>query len=347
MRLDEARQFRKVRRRPLALGVLAQQRQAQHEADREIVDQIGGIVARPVVVLGARAPADEAGPAVQPRQLAGEVVHPVVFGHAELVHDVGDDALRRVVGGEDALDVQAADEQPQIAPRHRTPGGEQALFAPRHLPHRLALVEEVETALDHQFVERRADLGAEQHVDDGVERPARRHVGADLRRQRRAADLARRQRQAGQHGMDVGRVGECGRRADRRLDSGQQHHQQALQIESRDVPLPDQEARHLARQHGAVDLARGQMALLECARQIAARTEQALARRHGLVERQVLQPVERVVVDEGAHRPEVGDRLPGDVDDGADLETPPERKVHRPPPVRVRPAIAKAPSTPV
>src|SRR5512143_1564842 len=75
--------------------------------------------------------------------------------------------------------------------------------------------------------------------------------------------------------------------------------------------------------------------------------EQAFALADRLFERQVFQPIERVVVDEGAHGPEKGNGLPGHMDHGANVQASSECKLHSPPPVRYRPTTTKRPSTPV
>ena len=152
-------------------------RQHQAETNRHEVHQVCRKALRPVVVLGARAPADKPCPAMQVGEFAREVAHPFVFRYLQLFEDVGDDAFRCVVDFEDGADVQAAQEEAHVALRDVTPCGEEALFAFRHGPGRLAFIEEFQAALDYQFIELGADLGAVDTVDGLVDRAVAKQVG--------------------------------------------------------------------------------------------------------------------------------------------------------------------------
>ena len=301
-------------------AVLAQQCQCHRQADGDEIDQVAGEAFRPVVVLRTGPPFDEPGPAMQARQFVGEVVDPLLFGHAELLEDIGDDALGLFVLFEDAADMQAVEVEGHVAIGHVAPCGEQAVLASRHVPHRLALVEEVQAALDHQLIEFATDLGAIQCIDGLVQRAIAEQPVMQVLPQRLCGRVFPRQFATVQRGVHVGGRGQRAWPHHRLADPGHQDRQPVLQIDPRDGVARLDEAPDRIGQRRPVDLSGSQVPLVDVARQKRAPVEQRGALVGGLLEGQVLEAVQRVVVDEGPHRPEERDWLRGDMDHRADLE---------------------------
>ena len=133
-RVDHRQQFFALERRPAATCAFLQQAQAHHQADGQQVNDIGGIALRPVVMLCRGSPANEAGPAIEPRQLPREITRPVLVGNPQGLHDVDHGALRVAHLIEDLADMHAPQEQARIAAGDLAPGVEETALAARHGP---------------------------------------------------------------------------------------------------------------------------------------------------------------------------------------------------------------------
>ena len=64
-----------------------------------------------------------------------------------------DDRFRLIGNSQCLPNLAPAQEQARIALCNFAPCDEEALLTVRHFPHRLAFIEKVETALDHQFIQ--------------------------------------------------------------------------------------------------------------------------------------------------------------------------------------------------
>ena len=280
-------------------------------------------------MLGTGPPFDESGPAVQACELPGEVVDPLVLGHPKLLEDMGDDALRLFVLFQDATDVQAVQVERHVSIGHVAPRRKQAALATRHIPNRLAFIKEVQTALNHQFVEFSPDLGAVQRIHRFINGAIAKQSVMQMPLQRLRGRVLHARFAVVQEPMQVPNVGQRVWPGDRLADFGHQHCQPMLQIDPRDLLARREKARYRCRQQRTIDLTGGEISLIGAAGQKGAAMEQLCALAGGLVEGQVFEPVQGVVVDEGAHRPEERNRLCGNVDHRANLEAQAEPDTHK------------------
>jgi hypothetical protein len=83
----------------------------------------------------------------------------------------------------------------------------------------------------------------------------------------------------------------------------------------------------------ALDLAGAQILLVDHPGQEGATMKELGPELERLFERHVLQAMQRVVMDEGPHRPKIGNRLGRDMDDAADLQAQTEWDTHAKRPV--------------
>ena len=107
---------------------------------------------------------------MQARKLARKIADPFFFRYPQRFHNVIDDAFRRFIDFKYVVDVQTAKEQANVSPGHLPPRSEEPALTVWHTPDGLAFIEEIEAALDYEFVEACANVRAIESIDRLVDR---------------------------------------------------------------------------------------------------------------------------------------------------------------------------------
>ena len=122
-----------------------------------------------------------------------------------------------------------------------------------------------------------------------------------------------------QCGVDIGIVSQRGGQHDRRNLLGQQVHEHGAQVQPGNAGALYQETIDLQPQTLRVNPTLAQIFLVVFSWQVTLAMKQLCTLFHRMLERQIFQPVQRVMVNEGTHRPEIRDRLGGHVDHAANF----------------------------
>jgi len=296
------------------------------------IDRIGLL---PFVVGLVRSPFDEARPAGQRGQVAGEKIGPCLRRNAERVETVDEGIIRprrqraelAPAGGDPAGGAFLRGEP--------SPGAEETPLPSGHRPGGVAFVEKRLAPLDHFPVDPFGQVGAEYAVAPGGHCLSSaeagpfaidhgRHVVADGGDGDRGGQMAGQRPDAHAIGMAGDDGVECvfSGRGDAMEQMGAQHLGVGHLACADGHPLVLHERLKRSVEMVGCDPAVFQIVPVGPVGQIALAAQQPSGAPDGVVEVQILQAVQRVVVDEGPHGPVGGDDLAGNEDQPAQVHPP-------------------------